>query len=173
MIYDLLGSKTKHFLCWFVLERLDFTLWKTARSSDSAARHQRQQKQLRNGSDRDRGKGNESQRAPKQTLHVTKHLLSSFWFHRGRGRENICQGCILTHKCPVCLERSAQTTMCECLCGHEEAWVGLFRNLKICLSYLSGFRWLPAKQAAQHLFQSLKRHLNKSQDYLIFRRRMR
>lgn len=159
------------------LEQLNFTPRKTVLHRVFIplyflpAAHQQQQ-QLRNGSDRDRGEGNESQQAPKQTLHVTKHLLSSFWFHRGGGNFFFfCQGCILTHKCPVCLERWAQTTMCECLCGHEEAWVGLFRNLKICLSYLSGFRWLPAKHAAQHLFQSLKRRLNKSHDYLIFRLR--
>lgn len=159
---------------------LDFTLWNTAlpcsSSSSLLLNHQQHQKQLRNGLDRDRGKGNESRPAQSKLFTSTNTCSRPFGFTgvSGGGVEgNICQGCILTHKCPVCLERSAQTTMCECLCGHEEAWVGLFRNLRICLSYLSGFRWLPAKDAAQHLFQSLKRRLNKSQDHLIFRLQMR
>lgn len=72
------------------LEQLNFTPRKTVLHRVFIplyflpAAHQQQQ-QLRNGSDRDRGEGNESQQAPKQTLHVTKHLLSSFWFHRGGG----------------------------------------------------------------------------------------
>lgn len=87
--------------------------------------------QLRNDFNRDGGEGNENQPQSKHSTSLnTCFGLLVPW-------EKTHWGCTLAHKCPVCLVHSPQTTIAKCLSGHEEAWVGLFKNLEICLSYLS------------------------------------
>lgn len=90
--------------------------------------------QLRNDFNRDGGEGNESQPQSKHftSLNTCFGLLVPW--------EKTHWGCTLAHKCPVCLVHSPQTTIAKCLSGHEETWVGLFKNLEICLSYLSVIR---------------------------------
>lgn len=51
--------------------------------------------------------------------------------------EKMLWGCTLAHNCPVCSVQMPQTTIAKCLSGFYEAWVGLFKNLDLCLSYLS------------------------------------
>lgn len=90
--------------------------------------------QLRNDFNRDGGEGNESQPQSKHftSLNTCFSLLVPW--------EKTHWGCTLAHKCPVCLVHSPQTTIAKCLSGHEEAWAGLFKNLEICLFYLSVIR---------------------------------
>lgn len=118
--------------------------------------------QLRNDFNRDGGEGNESQPQSKHftSLNTCFGLLVPW--------EKMHWGCTLAHKCPVCLVHSPQTTIAKCLCGHEAAWVGSFKNLEICLSYLSGFRWPSTKccKGSAHYLSQFYEYLNKCHDHL-------
>lgn len=79
----------------------------------------------------DGGEGNEGQAQSKHftSLNTCFGLLVPW--------EKMLWGCTLAHNCPICSVQMPQTTIAKCLSGFYEAWVGLFKNLDLGLSYLS------------------------------------